>query len=176
VPAGKNKYRGLNAWQKLLQTRKVTGIGLDERGGLRKTAAGGGQPVILKNRVRRRHHVRAALRSAEAWQVDRDHRPKRLDFRQNPTEGVDAFLPGAGQQDGDAVGSTTAREANLQAATCQMETWPIWGKLVLMGSSLTFDISGGVNESGSAPEQGSRQSRRVVLGSTVQEERSVIDK
>ena len=54
VPAGKNEHGGFDAWQKHLQTRKVTRVGLDERGGLRKPAAGGGQPVILENRVRRR--------------------------------------------------------------------------------------------------------------------------
>jgi hypothetical protein len=62
-----------------------------------------------------RHQVGTAFGSAEARQVDHDQRAKRLDCRQDPAEGVDAFRPRAGQEDGDAVGATATRKTNLQA-------------------------------------------------------------
>ena len=53
LPASKNEHVGLDAWKKRLQTRKVTRVGLDKRGGLRKPATDGRQSVILENRIRR---------------------------------------------------------------------------------------------------------------------------
>jgi hypothetical protein len=73
--------------------------------------------LITNSPIVGRHHVGTAFGSAEARQVDHDHRAKRLDRRQDPAEGVDAFRPRAGQEDGDAVGATAAaaRKTNLQA-------------------------------------------------------------
>ena len=60
-----------------------------------------------------RHQGGTAFGPAEARQVDHDQRAKRLDRRQDPAEGVDAFRPRAGQEDGDALGATAARKTNL---------------------------------------------------------------
>src|ERR1700733_9554921 len=54
VPAGKNKHRGLDAWQKRPEARKVASIGLDEFRSFGKPVAGRAEPVIPKNGLWRR--------------------------------------------------------------------------------------------------------------------------
>src|SRR5438552_1818497 len=63
-----------------------------------------------------RHHVWAASGTPESRKVHQNQRAKLLDRGDDSAEGIDALRPRAGQEDGDAVGSATPRETNLEAA------------------------------------------------------------
>jgi hypothetical protein len=82
-----------------------------------------------------RHQVGAAFGAAEARQVDRDHRTKRFDFRPDRTVGVDTFRPGLVRRTGTPSDRPPRARRISRPSTCEVVTWPILGRLVLMERS-----------------------------------------
>jgi len=65
-----------------------------------------------------RHNIGPAFRSAETRQVESDQRRFGRQLRPNPRERVEAFRPGAGQQDGNAALPAAAEKTQLQPVDC----------------------------------------------------------